>query len=84
MERVVLLMLLGRPAATLPGHRRLRSAQQGHALPVRSADRRGDRPGDAPCRDRARLRLRGRIVRMRRAGLRISKTFVLTALAGGR
>jgi hypothetical protein len=82
MEPVVLLDAAGRrrSAATMPGHRRGQSAaQQGHALPRRSAERGGDRAGHA-CRRRSRAWSavagadRGDVAR----GLRIGEALALT------
>src|SRR4051794_27641375 len=55
------------------------AAQQGHALPRRSADGRRNRARNAHAGDRPHgLRLRGLIVVMWRAVLRISETLALT------
>ena len=55
------------------------AAQHGHAISRRFSDRRGDRARHVPRRrSRARRALRGLIVVMWRAGLRISETLALT------
>ena len=67
-----------RSPATLPECRAGRPPRNNDALPGRPADGRGDRDGDAPCRrPRARSRLRGLIVVLWRAGLRIHEALAL-------
>jgi site-specific recombinase XerC len=81
MEAVVLSDAAGRrrSAATLPGHRRGEAPRNKACAIRRSVDRRGDRARHAHAGDRTQgLRLRGLIVVMWRAGLRISETVALT------